>query len=370
MTARGKLWLSAFFLGFAVGVLVFYLQRADDNHDVTGKPADRPSYEIRPFQEADISGSSLKAFTQVACLMGTEVRIKAHALDRAHTERVFRDAFDRIRAVELVMNVHSPGTPISVINKSGKARAHVVPEEFGIVVSRSLVLCRETDGALDITVKPVLDVYRSSEALNRAPSRDEIASALSHVGFAKVSVSEDCRTLTLADDGMALDLGATAKGYAADKATEILLQNGIEHALVEAGGDIRFAGSRSDGAPWRIGIRDPREEEGVPMAVLELAQGSVCTSGNYEQRLRMGGRTVSHIVDPRTGEPCDEIPSVTVIAPDGLTADGLATALSVLGEQGLEIVERMEGVEALVIIDTHEGLVRHASSGFDRFLAR
>jgi thiamine biosynthesis lipoprotein len=167
---------------------------------------------------------------------------------------------------------------------------------------------------------------------------------------------------------MSLDLGATAKGYAADQAAEVLRSDGIIHGMIEAGGDIRVIGPKADGSPWLIGIKDPKGGDAVHAAVIELSGGSVCTSGNYEQRYRLGSRTVSHIIDPRNGVPCDLIPSVTVIAPDALTSDALATALSVLGEQGLSVIEGMETVEALLIVDTDTGFLLRPSSGFAGFL--
>jgi len=177
------------------------------------------------------------------------------------------------------------------------------------------------------------------------------------------------RTVTVANDGMTLDLSATAKGYAADEAAKVLIEYGIDNAFVDAGGDIRFAGPRGDGSPWKTGIQDPSGKVGGIRHILALKRGAVCTSGNYAQGFWLGGQRVSHILDPRTGKPCDSTPSVTVVAPEALTADAMATALSVLGSEGLRIVEKMPGVEALVISAAGDKLEEHASSGFAALLS-
>ena len=145
---------------------------------------------------------------------------------------------------------HGPNradAPLFQINASGKAKGYLVPQELGMVIAKSLEFCRLTGGALDITVKPLLSIYEAASAQKRAPSDSEIKSALQRVGYQKVSVSEDLMTVTIADDRMALDLSATAKGYAADEAARALRESGIQYAFVEAGGDICFIGPRGDG---------------------------------------------------------------------------------------------------------------------------
>jgi thiamine biosynthesis lipoprotein len=227
-----------------------------------------------------------------------------------------------------------------------------------------------TEGALDITVRPLVETYRLAVSEKRKPTEAEVKAALAKVNYRHVSVSEDGRTVTVASDGMALDLSATAKGYAADEAAKVLQKNGIKHAFVEAGGDIRFVGPRVDGGPWTAGVQDPRGKQGDYTVVLELSEGAVCTSGNYAQGYWLGKERVSHIVDPRTGKPCDSNPSVTVFAPDALTADALATALSVSGKKGLALVEKLEGVEALVMSIENDALIEHRSTGFEQLVKK
>jgi thiamine biosynthesis lipoprotein len=371
MTSRGKLWLSSFIFGFAVGVVVFYTAFRQEAPSGSTRPEQqKPAYQLEPLKEAALTGGKLCEFTQLAHQMGTEVTIKAHATDRAGVEKAFRAAFDRIHEIECMMSVYRPDSPLAKINAAAKAGGYAVAQELGIVIAKSLEFCRLTGGALDITVRPLLDAYKFASAHKRPPQDEEIQAALAHVGYQKVSVSSDYRTVTIADDGMALDLGATAKGYAADEAAKVLRSNGIVHGCVEAGGDIRIVGRRGDGKPWHVGVQDPGGKRGETVAVLMLSEGAVCTSGNYARGYRLGEQKVSHIIDPRTGKPCDQNPSVTVVAGEAFWADALATALSVLGSEGLRIIEhdKMKGVEAMLLSVRDGKLEEHRSSGFGKLL--
>lgn len=359
MTPRSKLWLCAFLLGFAIGVVVVV---------VLSRPS-APPYQLEPLQETPVPGADFSEFTQTAHQMGTTINLKAHASERALVQKAFKAAFDRVHEIECIMSTFRLDSPLAKINAAQKAGDYPVPEELGMVIAKSLDFCRLTRGALDITIRPLLDIYKAAAAHGRAPTREEISKALTCVGYKKVSVSEDLRSVTL-PLGMMLDLNATAKGYAADEAARVLRERGFKHAFVEAGGDMRFVGPRADGKPWTTGIQRPGGEKGEVLGILALSDGAACTSGNYAQGYWLGKEKVSHIIDPRTGQPCDRTPSVTVVAPDALTADALATALSVLGKDGLEIVEQMEGVEALILSDVNGKLTQHASSGFGRLLRK
>ena len=371
MTSRGKLWLSSFLFGFAIGAVLFYVAFSPQGESLKTEPQHKtPPYQVEALKETALKDSKFKEFTQIAHQMGTKVTIKAHASSRTDVEAAFRAAFDRIYEIECMMSVYRPDSHLAKINAAAKARSYQVPQELGMVIAKSLEFCRLSKGALDITITPVLDVYKSSSAAKRTPSDNEIQQALDKVGYQKISVSNDYASVTIADDGMALDLGATAKGYAADEAAKVLLAKDIKHACVETGGDIRVTGPRGDGNPWRIGIQDPAGKESETVAILLISKGAVCTSGNYARGYWLGKSKISHIMDPRTGKPCDQNPSVTVVAEEAFWADALATALSVLGKDGLKIIEheKMEGVEAMLLSIVKDTLEEHRSSGFEKLL--
>jgi thiamine biosynthesis lipoprotein len=157
-----------------------------------------------------------------------------------------------------------------------------------------------------------------------------------------------------------VDLGGIAKGYAIDRAAALLQSAGLSGGVVDVGGDMKCFGQPPDGSAWEMDIKDPFEEGA--MAVLQLGGGAVCTSGNYARFSVIEGKSYSHIVDPRSGRPAEAIPSVTVVAPDALTADVWATALSVLGEEGLALLP--EGVDALMIVGPQNAYQLLCTAGF------
>jgi thiamine biosynthesis lipoprotein len=179
------------------------------------------------------------------------------------------------------------------------------------------------------------------------------------VGWQHLELDPARRTLRFARDGMCIDLGGFAKGHAVDNATAILKSLGIAHAFVSAGGDSRVIGDRR-GRPWTIGIRDPRRESGV-VAVLPLEDVAISTSGDYERYFEEGGVRHHHLIDPATGTSPRAVRSVTILAPDGLTAEALSKCVFVRGvEQGMRLVESLAGVDA-VVVDAEGAL--HCSSG-------
>jgi thiamine biosynthesis lipoprotein len=193
-----------------------------------------------------------------------------------------------------------------------------------------------------------------------------VAAVLGRVGWRKLQLT--ATTARFAVDGMEVDLGGIAKGYAIDQAAEALRDSGAAAGLVDLGGDLRLFGDGSDDGKWRVLVRrPPGVEEDYIMAVGPCA---VTTSGDYERWFSIGERRFSHIVDPRTGQPVGSIPSATVVAPDATTADGLATAINVLGAQeGVRLADSLDGVECMVMERTGDsGVSVHMSSGFARFL--
>ena len=207
---------------------------------------------------------------------------------------------------------------------------------------------RASDGAFDVTVGPLLDLWKQAGREKRLPTADEIAAARANVGWKHFELLDGgARRLT---PGAKVDLGGIAKKYGIDQATAAMRRSGIAGGLVNVGGDIRVFGVPSRGkGPWRIEVRDPFNTDAA-MATIELDEGAVCTSGNYERFVIIDGRRRSHIVDPRSGQPADMVPSVTVVGPTALEAGLWATALSILGPDGLELMKRhTPQLEAIVV---------------------
>ncbi|MGD2272280.1 MAG: FAD:protein FMN transferase [Desulfobacterales bacterium] len=228
-----------------------------------------------------------------------------------------------------------------------------------------------TEGAWDGTVNPLVKLwgFGGADRINTLPPPEKVKQLVSDVGFFNIKISENS-SLVKKKPSISLDLGSIAKGYAVDKISELIEQNGIKNFLVEIGGEVYAAGVRKDGENWKIGINTPRPDAPPDhiYQALTIRNKALATSGDYRDFFEINGKRYSHIVDPRTGYPVNNgVVSVSVIADNCTFADGLATALMVMGpEKGLVLVDRLEQVEALFIVRTEgDSLVAYNSKGFE-----
>jgi len=276
-------------------------------------------------------------------MMGTIVSVAVFSEGENRARYAIDAAFDEIARVEGLTARRPPESVVARLDAGEDVRS---PEVAGIV-ARSLMVSQETDGAFDITVAPLVDLWQLDEG-GRLPEVGAIESALERVGYKRIAADPASGRIEL-PEGAAIDLDAIAKGYAVDRAVAVLAKLGIGSALVDAGGDIGFLGDSPHGSGWRVGIKHPREE-GI-LGILTLEGGAVATSGDYQRFVLIDGVRYHHILDPTTGYPARGVVSVTVTAPTALQADALATAVFVLGpEKGMAFVERTEGVEAVIVI--------------------
>ena len=257
--------------------------------------------------------------------MDTLMQIKIYGGTEALLDRVGV----RIAGLEESISVTLADSELSRLNRSGTLRLSPEPRR---ILEAALSLCRETDGALDITVYPVVKAWGFTTGDYRVPSPQELAALLDAVDYTGVRVQED-GTVILPSEGQ-LDLGSVAKGYLGDVLCAMLRESGVEHAMLNLGGNIQVMGGKPDGSDWSIGIRDP-EGDGL-LGTLELHEGAVITSGGYERYFTdEDGNLWWHIMDPRTGMPARSgLVSVTVLGAQGLVCDALSTALFVMGEEG------------------------------------
>jgi thiamine biosynthesis lipoprotein len=280
-------------------------------------------------------------------LMGTHVELTLVG-NSARVKEAAQAVWAEIQRVEDLTSFHKPSGLTALNDHAGQGPFKLAPELFNLI-ERSLELARDTGGAFDPTVGPLCRAWNFSAGEPRLPEPSEIAELLPKVGWNLVRVNRDERTVELPLEGMALDLGGIAKGYALDRAQEVLRHHGIKAALINAGGDILALGEREPGKPWRVGVQDPRVTAGV-RAVINLKDRFIVTSGDYERFFFREARRYHHILDPRTGYPADNLCSVTIVGAGGALADCLSTAVFVLGaEKGLKLIESFPGVEAMVI---------------------
>ena len=262
--------------------------------------------------------------------MGVTARIVIYAPDREIAAWASSRAFQRIAHLEDLMSDYRPYSELMRLCAEGHIAPFRVSDDLFFVLQRALELSQRSNGAFDITVGPFVALWRRARQTKQLPTEEELQRARQLVGWDKIRLDPENRTVKLAVPNMKLDLGGIAKGYAADCALKVLKRFGLSRALIELGGDIVLGDPPPNRKGWRIGILD---ENGKPEKFLELANCAISTSGSTEQFVEIGNRRYAHIVDPRTGLGLTKLVLVTVIAEDGITADSLATALCVLGER-------------------------------------
>jgi len=293
-------------------------------------------------------------------LMDTIVNAVVYSRDKAAGEQALQLAYREMTRLEALLDRHSDTSDVARINRSAGEAPVRVSEDTMEVLKRALHIGVLSDGAFDITVAPLLSLWGFGTGGETVPEAESIASALRLVDFQQIKLDETAGTVLLKNKGSQIDLGGIAKGYIVDRAAEILLEQGITVAFLDAGGDIRVIGGKPDGSAWRIGVRHPRARREV-IAVIELRDRAIVTSGDYMRYFIADDVRYHHIINPATGFPAQGLTSVTVVAADALTADALSTAGFVLGlEAAMALFESMPDVEAIIV--TADGKV-HVSSG-------
>ncbi len=317
-------------------------------------------------------------------LMSTWVTVITDSPDPRAAARAVQAAFTRMVALEQQLSRFVPESDVSRINGAPAGTPVAVGQDTWRVLQDARVAWEQTDGVFDVTVEPLIELWRRAGESGRLPTDDELAQARARVGFDKVRLipphppaegrgggeARDEVTgggqVVLVEPGMSIDLGGLAKGYVAEEAVEVLRAAGLTSALVEAGGDICTLGRRGDGQPWVTAVRNPETEDGWPfIALLRVADGAVATSGSYARYVEIEGKRYTHVLDPRTGWPETTVTSATVIGPEATSADWLATTLTVLGPaEGIELIEFLAGYECLIVTGHGAQRTLSRSSGF------
>jgi thiamine biosynthesis lipoprotein len=311
------------------------------------------------------AGPAPERFSYAEPHMGTKFQITLYAAAKSDADGAAKAAFARVAELNRIMSDYDPTSELMrLCAKAGGPPVPVSPELF-LVLERAGDLARRSGGAFDVTVGPVVRLWRRARRTQQMPAKDELDHALSLVGYDKVTLDPEKRTVRLAKGGMQLDLGGIAKGYAADEMLAALKKHGIDRALVAAGGDIACSGPPPGKDGWEIAIAPLDESDAKSPRTLRLHDAAVSTSGDAEQFVEINGTRYSHIVDPHTGIGLVGRMSVTVIAPQGITADSHTKVVAVLGpERGLAIIDQTPGVAALYVRKTDAGREVFASRRF------
>jgi thiamine biosynthesis lipoprotein len=271
--------------------------------------------------------------------MGTLVRIQLYADSEQRAADAFRAAFARIAQLDEALSDYKPDSELNRLSRAAAGVPVKVSADLFQVLAASQKLAEETGGAFDVTLGPVIRLWRQARKEHRLPDAEALREAGEHCSYQKLHLDPAKRTVSLGRAGMQLDLGGIAKGYAADAALLELSQLGIRQALVAVSGDLAIGDPPPGRRGWKIGVQD---------RIVELSNAAVSTSGDAEQHLDANGTRYSHIIDPSTGMGITSQMAVTIVARRGIDADGLATAASVLGvERGLAFIESRPDAKAL-----------------------
>jgi thiamine biosynthesis lipoprotein len=289
-------------------------------------------------------------------IMGTFVRIMAVAKDMQTAQACVEKGLGRLELVNNLMSVHNTESQISRVNRDAYGQSVSVSESLFDVLQKSLEFSKLTDGAFDVTVGPLVDLWHEAGKNSTKPTDDEIESAKARVGYEKLLLDGENKTVRFALDGMKLDLGGIAKGYGIDLATDAMQKAGAIGGMVDVGGDIRFFGAPPRGKrKWSVGLQEPKTDDSGLVSqrlvlMLEVLDKAVTTSGDYRRFVLIDGKKYSHIINPSTSTGAEGLSSVTIIAQNATDADALATAVSVMGkEKGLALIEKIPDTEAILI---------------------
>jgi len=294
-----------------------------------------------------LGAADLQLFEAVEPHMGTLVRIQLYAAETSQAKRAFRVAFDRIAQLDAALSDYQPESELNRLCRSAAGKPVKVGADLFRVLTAARRVAEETDGAFDVTLGPVTLLWRQARQQHRLPAPDALREALQRSGFRKLHLDAAARTVTLDQEGMRLDLGGIAKGYAADQALAALAGAGIHRALVAASGDLAIGDPPPGRQGWSVGIDSPDPHAAGFSRVLDLCNTAVSTSGDSSQNLEAAGLRYSHIVDPSTGMGLTRPIAVTVVARHGIDSDSWSTALSVLGpERGIALIQKHSEVAA------------------------
>jgi thiamine biosynthesis lipoprotein len=295
-----------------------------------------------------------KQYKDTQFLMDTIIEITANGPD---AEAAVKAAFGEFKRLHDLTNNFDANSQVSRINQNAGKDKVAVDAELVDVISHALAMSAKLDGAFDITVGALTDLWGVGHKGEYVPSQAELDKVLPLVDYRLVRVDTAANTVFLPKQGMKIDLGGVAKGYALNKATEKLKAYGIKSALVNAGGDIRVIGVRPEGSPWRLGVQDPRNSEAIAVKIPMTDWDTVQTSGDYQRFFMREGTRYAHILDPKTGRQPRELTSVTLVYKSVVGVTDIASSgIFVLGvDKGREVLARFPGVEAIMI--TGEGKV-------------
>ena len=287
-------------------------------------------------------------------LLGTVITISSY--DKIPAD-VLEECFASVKDIEDKMSVNIADSEVARLNTLGQAQ---VSDELYQLIQKAVTWAERSDGAFDITIGSVMELWKNGSHFSRLPSKEEIESALPFVGYQKIKLAEG-NQISL-ENGTRIDLGGIAKGFACDRSLEILKAHDIRNALLNFGGNIYALGTKADGSPWRIGIQNPISGESGHVCIVDVSNKTVVTSGGYERFFEENGELYHHIFDPKTGSPVKNgLLSASIVTDCSADADALSTLCFVLGlEKAIALLEGTPNCEGIFITEQR---IIYATSG-------
>ncbi len=301
-----------------------------------------------------LSQNSAEIYTKNVVLMGSDFQITIVEKDKLRAEFLINLCVSEITRIENLISSWRKSSETSLINSNAGIKPVKVKKELFDLISRSIKISEITQGSFDITYASLDEVWYFDRKMLSLPTKTDISNSVSKIGYENIILDRKNQTVFLKLRGMKIGFGAIGKGYAADKAKDILIKRNVKSGIINAGGDLTAWGEKPSGKDWMVAIVNPLNKNKV-FSWLPINDKSIVTSGSYERFIKFNGKSYSHIIDPRSGYPIDGILSVTIIAEKAELADALATSVFVLGENvGLDLINQLPGVDCIIINDKNE----------------
>lgn len=294
---------------------------------------------------------SQQAFKRTLKLMGNRFEVTIVAKTETEANSFIDIGIEEIIRIEKLISSWDAGSETSAINAQAGIKPVKVSSELFQLIERAIRLSKLTNGAFDISYASMDKIWKFDGSMTEMPSDEKIKASVAKVGFQNIELDKNASTVFLKKEGMKIGFGAIGKGYAADKAKDLLIKKGVSAGIINASGDMNTWGKQPNGDFWKVAITNPMNKNKA-FALIPITEGAVVTSGDYEKYVSFNGVRYTHIIDPRTGYPASGIISATVFAPKAELADALATSIFVMGiEVGLDRINQLPKIECIIIDD-------------------
>lgn len=297
---------------------------------------------------------SQQHYTNTMRLMGCDFKITVVADNENEGQEYIKIAVAEIIRIERLISSWDSNSETSMINTNAGVKPVIVANELFELINRSKQISQLTNGAFDISYASMDKIWKFDGSVTKLPSQEKVKESVKKVGYENIVLDVENNSVFLKNIGVKIGFGAIGKGYAADKAKQLLVNKGVKGGIINASGDLTTWGKQPDGKSWLVGIKNPLNKNKI-FAWFPVENKAVVTSGNYEKFLLINNQRYSHIINPKTGYPSKGVISTSVFAPKAELADALATSIFVLGvEKGLYFINQLTGVDCIIVTDKGE----------------